>query len=68
MLRAAIGAGFACLPDKWIEETFGIDPDGGNGWIEVLLAAAPISMGLGLLFEAWMWRRASRKSESVASG
>jgi len=27
------------VPD-WIEETFGVDPDGGNGTVEVLLVVA----------------------------
>ena len=27
------------VPD-WLEETFGVDPDGGNGTVEVLLVVA----------------------------
>jgi hypothetical protein len=52
-----VGIGFVCLPDTWIESTFGIDPDGGNGWIEALLAAAPIAAGVLLLLAAFVRRR-----------
>lgn len=31
-LLLAIGGGFACLPDAWIESRFGVSPDGGNDW------------------------------------
>ncbi len=37
---AAVGIFFLCLPDTWIEMWFGFDPDGGNGWVEAVLAAA----------------------------
>jgi hypothetical protein len=52
-ILVVIGIGFACLPDTWIETWFGFDPDGGNGWIEVLLSAAPLAIGVGLGLEAF---------------
>jgi len=34
------------VPD-WIEAVFGIDPDGGNGALEFLLAATFLAVALG---------------------
>jgi hypothetical protein len=39
---------FGSLPRTWIELGLGVDPDGGNGLFEFLLAALPIAVGLGL--------------------
>jgi hypothetical protein len=41
-----IGIFFAVLPDQWIESTFHIDPDGGNGSLEFLFFAIPIAAGV----------------------
>jgi hypothetical protein len=38
-LTFVLGMLTALVPD-WIEEIFGVDPDGGNGSTEVLLVAA----------------------------
>jgi hypothetical protein len=37
------------LPKQWIEERFGVEPDGGNGAIELFLTLVPIGMGMTLL-------------------
>ncbi|HXP75014.1 MAG TPA: hypothetical protein VN823_12795 [Stellaceae bacterium] len=42
MLLAAIGTTAAMLPDDWIEQRFGVSPDGGNGSAEILWVAAPL--------------------------
>lgn len=48
---------------EWIEEVFGVDPDGGDGsleWLVVLgLAAVTVVLGLGATVE---WRRSLRAS------
>jgi hypothetical protein len=44
-----LGCAFALLPEQWIEERFGFEPDGGNGFIELLLAMVPILVGLTML-------------------
>ena len=45
---AATGIMFWFLPRTWIELRFGVDPDGGSGLFEFLIAALPIAVGLGL--------------------
>jgi len=45
----AFGVAFALLPKEWIEETFGVEPDGGNGALELLIALVPIVAGVALL-------------------
>ncbi len=41
----------------FIEQLFGLSPDGGNGSFELLLFAVPIA---GIVFLAW-WRRRNRR-------
>lgn len=53
----AFGAGFACLPDAWIETTLGFNPDNGNDAVEILLAAVPFTLGLALGVEILRRRR-----------
>ena len=45
---------------EWIEWLFGIDPDGGSGYLEWLIVAALVvtAVGMGLLAER-QWRRRS---------
>lgn len=45
---AATAIMFGLLPRTWIELRFGVDPDGGSGLFEFLIAALPIAFGLGL--------------------
>jgi hypothetical protein len=45
-LLIAIGVGFICLPDEWIENWLGFSPDNGNGLAEAAIAAAPLALGL----------------------
>jgi hypothetical protein len=37
---AALGIAFSAAPVNWLELRFGLDPDGGSGLFEVLLALA----------------------------
>jgi hypothetical protein len=50
---AATGIIFGLLPRTWIELRFGVDPDGGSGLFEFLLAALPIAAGVGFAIR-WM--------------
>lgn len=47
LLCAATGIMFGFLPRTWIELRLGVDPDGGSGLFEFLIAALPIVIGLG---------------------
>jgi hypothetical protein len=40
----------------FIERLFGLSPDGGSGWFEFLLFAAPLA---GLVYLAWHKRHRS---------
>jgi hypothetical protein len=45
-ISVAVGIMFGLLPRTWIELRLGVDPDGGDGSLECLLAAILISIGL----------------------
>ncbi len=47
-IAMAVGVLFAILPQDWIEERFGIDPDAGSGSIERLLVGVPLAIGAAL--------------------
>jgi uncharacterized membrane protein YdbT with pleckstrin-like domain len=50
VLSAALGMAAAVLPDNWIEQRFGFSPDGGNGVLEFLWVAAPLTLAAILVF------------------
>ncbi len=59
---AAVSAGLALITifaPTWIEEVFGIEPDGGNGELEWLIVAVPavLAAAAGAL-AGYEWRRA----------
>ena len=60
-----IGIGFAILPDTWIESWFGFEPDGGNGWVEGLLAAIPLGLGVTLGAEVFYRYRRPHRVNSI---
>jgi hypothetical protein len=43
-LSGIAGITAAALPDDWIEQRFGVSPDGGNGSAEFLWVAAPLAL------------------------
>jgi hypothetical protein len=45
LMLAVVGLLFAALPEQWIESVLGVEPDGGNGAVEVLLAVVPLGTG-----------------------
>ena len=49
---AATAIMFGLLPRTWIELRFGVDPDGGSGLFEFLIAALPIAFAWGWQFAA----------------
>jgi hypothetical protein len=52
----ALGVGFICLPDEWIENWLGFSPDNDNGLAEAAMAAAPLALGLLLAGDVWVSR------------
>jgi len=57
VVSAAVGMTAAVLPDDWIEQRFGISPDGGNGMAEFLWVAAPLALAAILALSLLRTRR-----------
>ena len=53
----AIGIVLAALPKDWLEERFAIEPDAGNGLVELLLFLVPVVVGAALVARGWVARR-----------
>ena len=53
----AIGIGLAALPKDWLEERFAIEPDAGNGLVELLLFVVPVVVGVALVVRGLVARR-----------
>jgi hypothetical protein len=64
-IAIAVGVLFAVLPQDWIEERFGIDPDAGNGSFERLLVAVPLAIGLALAVGAIVSFLRARRSAAA---
>jgi len=60
----AVGVLFLILPQDWIEERFGIDPDAGSGSIERWLVGIPLAIGAALAVNAIVSFLRSRSSAS----
>jgi len=56
-LLIAIGIVLAALPKDWLEERFAIEPDAGNGAVELLLFLVPVVIGAALVARGWVARR-----------
>jgi len=56
-LLIAIGFVLAALPKDWLEERFAIEPDAGNGLVELLLFLVPVVAGAALVVRGWVARR-----------
>jgi hypothetical protein len=54
---------FAALPKDWMEESLGVEPDGGNGFVELLLFLVPVVVGVILIARVLLTRRATAKAE-----
>jgi hypothetical protein len=62
-LLVCLGLALALLPKDWIEGRFEVEPDGGDGSFELLLALIPICLGLALgAIAALRWRAVHRTS------
>ena len=53
----AIGIVLAALPKDWLEERFAIEPDAGNGLVELLLFLVPVVVGVALVVRGLVARR-----------
>jgi hypothetical protein len=62
LAAVAIAAGLlaSLLPNQWIEQVIGIEPDGGSGLFELLFVAAPIAAGVVLAAQALLAERRLR--------
>lgn len=56
-LSGIVGITAAALPDDWIEQRFGVSPDGGNGSAEFLWVAAPLALAALLALSLLRTRR-----------
>jgi H+/Cl- antiporter ClcA len=56
LFAGALGA-ITLVWEDWIETVFGVDPDGGNGSVEVLIVVVCFAVSLALLHLAWVERR-----------
>jgi hypothetical protein len=56
-ILVALGILFAAVPKDWLEERFGIEPDAGNGAVELLLVLVPIVVGAAVIARAWLTGR-----------
>jgi len=58
----------AALNPRWIEELTGLEPDGGNGDLEWVFAAAPavvaLVLGVSTFRQYARWRRAAAEGLS----
>jgi hypothetical protein len=61
----AVGVLAAALPKDWIEETLGFEPDGGNGLVELAIAAVPIALGAALTVSVFLSQRRKRVRRPV---
>lgn len=56
-ILVAIGILLAALPKDWLEERFAVEPDAGNGLVELLLFVVPMVVGAVLIARGWVARR-----------
>ena len=65
-ILVVVGILFAALPKDWVEQTFGVEPDGGNGFVELLIVLVPIVIGAALIARGVRsWRRDAGRARSV---
>jgi hypothetical protein len=56
-LLVLAGVLLAVLPKDWLEETFHVEPDGGNGMLELAVVLVPIVAGLVMLLGSFALAR-----------
>jgi hypothetical protein len=66
-ILVGVGVLLALLPKDWIEETFGFEPDAGNGMLELALILIPIVLGVALIAVALI-RRTAEPRHRMAGG
>jgi hypothetical protein len=54
---------FSVLPHNWIESIFAVDPDGGSGFLELML----VSLAIAIAFAVYLFRRPSRAPRETDS-
>ena len=59
-LLALAGVLLAVLPKDWIEESFGVEPDAGNGLVELTIVVVPVVLGAALAARVGIAVRARR--------
>ena len=58
-----VGILLAALPKDWLETTCGLEPDAGNGLVELLLVLVPIVLGAALIAGGGRaWQRGGRRT------
>lgn len=61
MVLVLIGLGAAVLPATWIEDVAGVEPDGGSGALEFLIALGILAVGTVCLAVAYVRTAAQRR-------
>jgi hypothetical protein len=64
-LLITLGLALALLPQNWIEQVLGKDPDGGDGLFELGLVLVPLAIGVSLAAWLAMSVRADRRRLSL---
>ena len=65
-LLVLAGVLLAALPKDWIEQTVGLEPDAGNGLVELAMVLVPVVLGGALAVRVWVVVRARRAAAAGA--
>ena len=70
VVLVVVGLGAALLPATWIEDAAGVEPDGGSGGLELLIALGVVAVGASFLATAYIRAATQRRHvrEPEASG
>ncbi len=63
LVLVVVGLGAALLPTTWIENAAGVEPDGGSGALELLIALGILAVGASFLAAAYARSAAQRRHE-----
>ncbi len=64
---AAAALALVLLPAEWIEETFGVEPDGGSGLLELLPVLVLVAAAAVFAVRVARSRRAAAGSGTIAT-